>query len=264
MKNLKLLFTALLVSLMASSQSGQINQINIVNFTVKNTLPGTVDSWLSTPAALMLTAQKVPGAPVKETKLLLQIRSGGNLVCGSTMATAKSIDPFDVRVFTTADLIGIMGNCHDLKPGSYTICAQFFNVDRVAISREVCKDFKVDDIAVEYAPPTLITPDENKKFSANELMQPLQFRWTPLVPKPREPVTYRLRVWQLMQGQNGVAAMRSNAPVVDKEVKEITQATVTGILTGPCKPPYLCDFIWNVQALTRDGKPMGRNNGMSE
>lgn len=33
-------------------------------------------------------------------------------------------------------------------------------------------------------------------------------RWTPLVPKPKEPVTYRLKVWQLMQGQSGVQAMR--------------------------------------------------------
>ncbi len=51
--------------------------------------------------------------------------------------------------------------------------------------------------------------------------------------KTKEPVTYRLRVWQLMQGQNGVAAMKSNSPVVDKEVREITQATVTGNIYRP-------------------------------
>lgn len=105
---------------------------------------------------------------------------------------------------------------------------------------------------VEYAPPTLITPENGKKISISNLMKPLQFRWTPLVPKPKEPVTYRLRVWQLMQGQNGVAAMRSNSPIADKEIKEITQATLTNIYTGPCRPPYLCEFIWNVQALNRE------------
>jgi hypothetical protein len=260
MPKLKLLLVALLITTIASSQAGQINQINIVNFTVKNTLPGVTDTWLSAPGALVLTAQKVPGSQVREPMMQLQIRNNGTVVCGST----KRIDPFDVRVFTTADLLGQLGNCHELKAGSYSICVQFFNIDKVAISREVCKDFRVEDAVTDYAPPALITPDNGKKYSSAELMRPLQFRWTPLVPKPKEPVTYRLKVWQLMQGQNGVGAMRSNTPIADKEVKEITQTTLTNIITGPCRPPYLCDFIWNVQAINKDGKPMGRNNGMSE
>jgi hypothetical protein len=117
---------------------------------------------------------------------------------------------------------------------------------------------------VEYAPPTLITPDNEKKFTAKELQGVVMFRWTPLVPKPKEPVTYRLKVWQLMQGQNGTQAMRTNQPIVTKDVDNITQAAINSIITGPCKPPYLCDFIWNVQALNRNGKPMGNNNGTSE
>jgi hypothetical protein len=67
-----------------------------------------------------------------------------------------------------------------------------------------------------------------------------------------------------MQGQNGLQAMRSNQPIVTKDVDNLTQAVVNNIYTGPCRPPYLCDFIWNVQALDREGKPMGRNEGNSE
>jgi hypothetical protein len=264
MKKLKLLLAGLFVTLIASSQAGQLNQINIVNFTVKNTLPATVDSWLSTPGALVLTAQRVPSAQVKEPMMLLQVRSGGAIVCGNNMATAKRVDPFDVRVFNTSELTALLGNCKELKAGSYTICVQFFNIDKVAISREVCKEFKVEETNVEYAPPTLITPDNEKKFTAKELQGVVMFRWTPLVPKPKEPVTYRLKVWQLMQGQNSTQAMRTNQPIVTKDVDNITQAAVNSILTGPCKPPYLCDFIWNVQALNRSGKPMGNNNGTSE
>lgn len=83
-------------------------------------------------------------------------------------------------------------------------------------------------------------------------------------PKQTEPVTYRLKVWQLMQGQNATQAMRTNKPIVTKDVADITEATVGNIYTGPCKPPYLCDYIWNVQALNREGKPLGSNNGSSE
>lgn len=67
-----------------------------------------------------------------------------------------------------------------------------------------------------------------------------------------------------MQGQNGTQAMRTNQPIVTKDVDNITQAVVNGIYTGPCRPPYLCDYIWNVQALNREGKPVGSNNGESE
>ena len=265
MKKLKLLWLGLFVSLFANSQAGQINQINIVSFNVKNILPGTVDSWMSTPAALILVAQKVPSSvPLREPRLVVQIRSGGAVICGNNMATGKQVDPFDVRTFNTADLTGILSNCHELKEGSYSICVQFFNIDKVAISREVCKEFRVEAPVTDYSPPTLITPDNGKKFTQQELMGLVMFRWTPLVPKPRDPVTYRLRVWQLMQGQNGTTAMRTNQPIVTKDVDNLTQAAVTSVITGPCKPPYLCDFIWNVQAIGKDGKPLGRNNGLSE
>ncbi|MBI5858270.1 MAG: hypothetical protein HZB42_11565 [Sphingobacteriales bacterium] len=265
MKKIKLLLLCLPFSLLANSQAGQINQINIVSFSVKNTLPGTVDSWLTVPGALIMVAQKVQSpVPLREPRLIVQIRSGGAVICGNNIATAKQVDPFDVRTFNTADLVGLLSNCHELKEGTYSICAQFFNIDKVAISREVCKEFRVEPANVEYAPPTLITPENEKKFSQQELQGPVMFRWTPLVPKPKEPVTYRLKVWQLMQGQTGTQAIRSNQPLINKDVENLTQTTVNGILTGPCRPPYLCDFIWNVQALNRAGKPMGNNNGISE
>ena len=265
MKKLKPLATCLLFSLLANNLAAQLQQIKIVSFTVKNQLPANIDGWISTPAALILVAQKVPGPiPIREPRLVVQIRSGGAVLCGNTPANARPIDPFDVRTFNTTDLTGFLTNCHELKAGTYTICVQFFNIDKVAISQEMCKEFKVEDASVEYSPPTLITPDNGKKISAQELQSVVMFRWTPLVPKPKEPVTYRLKVWQLMQGQNGTTAMRSNQPIVTKEVDNLTQATVSGIYNGPCKPPYLCDFIWNVQALNRSGKSMGNNNGTSE
>jgi hypothetical protein len=261
MKKLNHLF--LWLCLISVSASAQINQINIVNFTVKPTLPMKVDEWLSVPGALIMTAQKSPQARDIKPFLVVQIRSGGAIVCGNGPGTARPIDPFDVRTFNASDLTALLGNCKELREGTYQICAQFFNVDRVAISREVCRDFRVEG-AVDYAPPALITPENGKQFTYQELTRPVLFRWTPLVPKPRETVTYRLRVWQLMQGQNGTQAMRANQPIVTRDVSNITQATVNGLLTGPCKPPYLCDFVWNVQALNKDGKPIGRNNGNSE
>ncbi len=251
--------------LFGAAAHSQLSQIKIVNFTVKNQLPANIDSWTNTPGSLVLIAQKAPTAQLRGVRLMVQIKGGGAIICGTNASNARDVDPFDVKNFTTAELLGYLGNCPVLKDGNYTICAQFVNIDRIAISQEVCKEFTVETPKeTDYAPPTLITPENEKKFTLKEMQRPLLFRWTPLVPKPKEPVTYRLKVWQLMQGQNGTAAMRSNPPIVVKDVDNITQAMITGVITGPCRPPYLCDFIWNVQAINREGKPMGRNNGFSE
>lgn len=94
-----------------------------------------------------------------------------------------------------------------------------------------------------------IAPENGKSFSADEASRPITFRWTPLVPKP-QPVTYRLKVWQLMQGQNSTEAMRSNQPIVTKDVDNLTEISVAGIYTGPCRPPYLCGFVWSVEAIS--------------
>ncbi len=104
-------------------------------------------------------------------------------------------------------------------------------------------------------------PINGKLFSADEAKQPITFRWTPVVPKPQEPITYRLRVWQLMQGQNSTEAMKTNQPIVTKDVADITETSIQGIYTGPCRPPYLCDFVWSVQAIGKNGAPIDQTNG---
>ena len=175
MRKLQLLLPALLFHLLVFSQAGQTNQVNIITFNVKNTLPARIDSWISTPGALILVAQKAPGARIKETLLVLQIRSGSAMICGTTVTIARPIDPFDVRTFNTADLVGMLAGCNELKEGIYTICAQFFNLEKTAISREVCKDFRVEAANVEYSPPTLISPEDKKNFSVTQLQGPVFF-----------------------------------------------------------------------------------------
>jgi hypothetical protein len=108
-------------------------------------------------------------------------------------------------------------------------------------------------------PPVLVSPGNNKSFAEADAANPITFRWTPLVPKPQQPVTYRLKVWQLMQGQNSTQAMRTNKPIVTKDVSDITEITIDNIYTGPCKPPYLCDFVWNVDAINAKGNSVNEN-----
>ena len=110
----------------------------------------------------------------------------------------------------------------------------------------------------------LLSPAEGKLIATEDAFKPVIFRWTAVSPKPKETVTYRLRVWQLMKGQNATEAMRVNQPVVTKEVENSTQAAITNIYTGPCKPPYMCNFVWAVEAFTGDNIAAGKPYGASE
>ncbi len=241
-----------------------LNQINIISFTVKNKLPADVSTWGSIPASLLLVAQKLPQVQIQGIKLVLQIRQAGAKICGNNAQATVIIDVFEVRNFSANELAGILSNCPKLKPSDYSLCAQFFNIDNYPISREFCKEFMVEDIVQSFSAPQNISPTNEKKFRESDIKAPLTFRWTPVLPKPKDPVMYKLRVWQLMQGQTGTQAMKSNDPIVEKEVSNINQAIISNLITGPCKPPYLCDFVWNVQALDREGKPIGKNMGTSE
>lgn len=98
----------------------------------------------------------------------------------------------------------------------------------------------------------LLSPADGQSFNGSENSKPVLFRWIAISPKPKEAVTYRLRVWQLMQGQNRMEAMRNNQPIITKDVVNITQAAISNVYTGPCRPPYLCDFVWAVEVFNAD------------
>lgn len=105
----------------------------------------------------------------------------------------------------------------------------------------------------------LISPTDGENITPEKQ---LNFIWEPLLLKATEPVTYRLKVWQLMEGQSPTQAMRVNQPIFTKDVKNtsiIWDYEVDGGIY-----PEITAFVWNVQALNHEGKPIGKNNGMSE
>jgi hypothetical protein len=114
---------------------------------------------------------------------------------------------------------------------------------------KVDSETQSENLSTKYSGLEIKSPENNAELGTD---QSPTFRWTPILPRPQVSITYRLKVWQLMQGQNGTQAMRSNQPIIEKEVINLTQYT-TSIYTGPCKPPYLCNFVWNIQAIDKNG-----------
>jgi len=268
----KLLLSLLMsIAFQGFAQNYPVTNINI-------SLPSSPDpntaNWGSGTSMLMITAgaKSATGKvdpSVEESRMLVTIRKGGNKVCGAyTGSTAPSAD-FNTmtKVWSGNNAASYLGKDCTLTPGDYELCVQFFGYGTTGaapLSDEKCKPFTIkgDDLQT-YQPPQTITPANSAVFSETALQQPMIFRWTPVVPRPQAPVTYRVRVWQLMEGQNGNQAMRANQPIIVKDVDNITQTVITNLISDPCKSPYLCSFIWNVQALNRENKPVGENTGTS-
>jgi hypothetical protein len=66
--------------------------------------------------------------------------------------------------------------------------------------------------------PTLMKPYNGKILDAKVAQTVITFRWTPLLPRSSTPVHYRVQVFEILDKQNPVQAMRSNMPLLDKEV----------------------------------------------
>jgi hypothetical protein len=267
-----LIFFSLLVSVHVTAQTYPITSITI-------SLPANPDAntanWGSATSLFTITANskavngRVDGH-VSESKILVTIKKGGAKVCGSFTANTAPASNFNTltKVWSGSNAVSLLGLGCLLPAGEYELTVQFFGAGVAGLapfSEEKIKPFSI--IAKEqlsYQPPQAIAPANNTVLSEIDIKKPITFRWTPVIPRPQEPVTYRLKVWQLMQGQNGAQAMAINQPIITKDVDNLTQTVITNLSSGPCLAPYLCDYIWNVQALNREGKPVGGNNGMSE
>ena len=205
-----------------------------------------------------------------ESNVLVTIKSNGSVKCGSyTPETAQSSNIINAtpKSWIGPSAAALLGQECILTPGNYEICVQFYGYksgSRNALLLEKCVPFIIQEkIQENFSPPQNILPADGKKMTEAEVKGVIKFIWTPVLPKPKEQITYRLKVWQLMQGQNGTQAMKSNQPIITKDIDNLTQTVITNLISEPCKPPYPCDFIWNVQALNREEKPIGGNNGMS-
>ena len=266
-----LTFLFLVISVQVFGQTYPITGITI-------SLPANPDAntanWGSGTSLFTITANakavngRVDGH-VTESKILVTIKKGGAKVCGSFTANSAPASNFNTltKVWSGSNAVSLLGQGCVLPSGEYEICVQFFGYGAASpapLSEEKCKTFSIRaKEQLSYQQPQAIAPANGTVLSEIDIKKPITFRWTPVIPRPQEPVTYRVKVWQLMQGQNGAQAMATNQPIITKDVDNLTQTIITNLISGPCLAPYLCDYIWNVQALNREGKPVGGNDGNS-
>ncbi|MFM9944273.1 MAG: hypothetical protein ACKVQB_03490 [Bacteroidia bacterium] len=142
---------------------------------------------------------------------------------------------------------------------NYRLCVTLIDPQSgkpIGTSGTVCKMFSI----VAYQAPTLIAP-ANKEVIKGAAIKGIVFRWSPVIPSPKTIVTYRLQVWEVLEGQNSMTALRSNQPIVEKDLKGILQTQWP--VDFPL-PDTGVNYVWTITPIDDEGRNWVDGLGFSE
>ncbi len=266
------LFTILLLvfALQVSAQNYPVR----INITFPTSPDANTANWGNSASLLIITATSsgINGRiepSVESSRILVMIKKGGSKICGTYLSNTAPVASFAglTKVWSGTAAVSLLGQNCILPDGDYELSVQFFGNGAIKspLSEEKIKSFTIRSPQQKiYQAPQLIAPANSFEFNEPTIIRPITFRWLPVMPVFNEPLTYRLKVWQRTDGQSHTQARALNSPIFTKDITNLTQTIVSNLIAGPCKPPYLCDFSWNVQALNKEGQPIGENKGFSE
>lgn len=182
---------------------------------------------------------------------------------GTTVLVANDAMPLEYMIFTGKYKTSLH-RTGKLPADNYTICVRPVRpTDYGPMGEEQCKNFYLATTQL----PILMKPYNEEALDAKKAQTAIIFRWTPVIPRQTSPVTYRLQVFEVLPTQSPVQALRSNQPLLDKEILAATQ-----YIWQPQLPfmPYdnetkkLPTFVWTIQSLDKDRKPVTQTDGSGE
>ncbi len=228
-KQISLILFACLLSGSAFSQTFQV---------VMSPRPSTyLSDWQTKTETITLIVNNTSGVAI-DCKIKTQLYNGSGSLFGETNLSkmqlisllpginqfhADDIYPLAAIIFYGGTQIQIqMAQTGKIPEGNYNLCINLVNpttgLPLTALPPQ-CKMFTI----AAYQAPILISPRDNEQVLSTNISGIL-FRWTTVVPSPNFIVTYKLQIWEVPPGTNGVDAIRSTQPVVDKNYRGQTQA----------------------------------------
>ena len=198
------------------------------------TPPAQLTEWGNRREVLRLIVTGQPGQVGGDVKIKTEIKLLDGTVVGTTdlvrastyniatataIFTAVDVMPMDKMIFTGNHKNSLL-RTGKLPSDNYTICVQLVRpVDFTPASEQKCKGFYLASTQL----PILMMPYNEQVLDAKIAQTAITFRWTPLSPRTATLVTYRLQIFEVLENQNPVQALRSNMPLLDQEVKATTQ-----------------------------------------
>lgn len=274
MKNINLLII-LILSLITTTAFGQISTTLVVS----STPPSNLSAWVTqrqTVVYIVNGSDPIEG----EYKIKTEIQLSDGTVVGKTNLTRANSYPLSMgnTIYYADDVLPLenmiftgkyrssLNTSGKLPSDSYQICVQLVSAtDFIPLSEITCKNFYLAGVQL----PILTKPYADQVLDPVQAGSQITFRWTPLVPVPQYLPIYKVLVFEVLQDQTPMQALRSNLPILSQEVRGTSQYIwqPQGILNlnrsddqGNIQQKKL---VWTVQSFDNTGQPIleGSNNG---
>lgn len=272
-----------IVCLMITTQS-LLSQINI-NLTLSGRPPANLTEWANRKDVLTFIMGSSTATRF-DVKIKTELKTLDGTVIGSTnLNTAKvytplpgastilnalDVLPLENMIFTGKYLNAIQ-KTGKLPADNYMLCVQLVRMpDYAPASTVVCKTFYL----TAYQLPVLMLPVNEQELNRTIAQSTITFRWTPVVPAFTTPVTYRLLVFEILENQKDMQALRSNQTLLDKKIAGTTQFIwqpqlsmipySSGADSLNTVQPKGKKFIWTIQTLDNSGQPLNQTEGNGE
>lgn len=245
--------------------------VNSININLPQNPDAFTANWTGGNSLLSInvTTRALAGKldPILEgSKILVQIKKGGAVICGSYTPSSAPAAGFSgiVKIWSGNAAVSLLGQECKLPPGEYQICVRFYGgLNNSPLSEEKCKAFTVKNTEQAFNKPLNIIPVNESIFNLQMASAPVLFKWTAVSPNPGTVVKYLLKVWKKTTGVPAAQIINSTEPVFTKEYNGLTQTSVPNLIDPSCLTGG-CEFVWQVQALGNNGISYGANNGISD
>lgn len=245
--------------------------------------PASLISWTQKNVSFIVINQS--GA-TRQAKIKAELKTTDGTVVGVTnLAKARVINVgFGNEIFSVDDVFSpalmqfsgkvktAIDKTGKLPSDNYQLCVRLVTpTDYIPFTEERCRNFTV--AALQLAIPVM--PANETVLKPEAAQSVITFRWTPVTPIPSAPVTYRLLVFEVPDKQTPMQALRSNMPLLQKDIIGTTQyiwqpqlAMMGRYQKDSVTSQEKRTFIWTLQCLDSNGQPLGdghtNGDGISE
>ncbi len=272
---MKKIFSLIIPAFIFSAATAQINS----NLILQGQPPAQLSEWGNRREVLTLI-MSAPGAVGTQFKIKTEIKTTDGTVIasadlakttvftsnstGTTILFAADAVPLEYMMFT-GKYKTTLQRTGKLPADNYILCIRPVRpADYAPLGEEQCKNFYLASTQL----PILMKPYNEEVLDAKMAQTDITFRWTSLVPRPSSPATYRIQVFEVLPTQSPVQALRSNQPLLDKEILAATQYIwqpqihFTPVDSNATRK--YPTFTWTIQSLDKTGNPVTQTDGNGE
>ncbi len=168
-------------------------------------------------AKIKVTVKSSDGTEVSTTDLnraATQIFLDGQTVLEAPVVYPLDIQKFNGKYQTTLNKTG------KLPADSYQFCVELVaETTFTPLTTQRCGSFFVAGLQL----PICMMPANNQELDIAKASTAIIFRWTPIVPRPNALVIYKIQVFEVLENQQPLQALRSNQPILEREIIGQTQ-----------------------------------------